>query len=199
MNDQQVVFRRIKGRIVAIKKRVEKTNGPTLVAAGVGVSAGAGYVGAKVATTGAKMAKAHFDKATHYAKVGKVNFDLLGKVKPDAIKDGFQAAQKGGSILYGSNVLAKRVATSGKLFGISLAGVGVGKIIDKALPQKKGEQNSAARDVATNAVGLTVAFAGNSIWKKTLKKHFTNFSFRGVNFASRNAKATSQMVFKGIL
>jgi hypothetical protein len=191
-----VVFRRIRGRIVAIKKRVEKSNGPSLVAAGIGISAGAGYVGAKVTTLGAKVAQPHFDKASHYLKIAKVQKELFGTASEGAIKQGFAASQKFKSITQGSLSLGKKVVARGKMVGISLAGLGIGKIIGSALPESEDGKNSIARDVATNSVGMAVAFAGNSVWKKVLKKHFMNSSIRGINFAARNAKATAHAVRK---
>ena len=165
-----VVFRRIRGRIVPIKRKtVEKqikafeqkraAQGKALALAGVATAAASGFAAGRI-----------FKAAT---KIGQ-KIDFTSKALDLANKTGM--ANQTGMFAQFSGIALKRAAKQRKKmvtgFKASRALMGFGTIagaglVGEGLPRvtSKGKESSISEDVAANAAGLAVAAATTRAFK----------------------------------
>jgi len=197
MKNDKVTFRRIKGRIVPMKMsrqtKKDLITGSSLVAGGAGVALGSEMAAASIIARGAKKSVLHFETAKHFGTVGKAQYALLGRVRPQTLKAGMRSVKKLSQTLKRSMDLGLTVKGVGLNLGLALAGVGVGKLVN---PLTKGDEQSAKEQVASTLVGMGIVFGANRVFKGKLARGFANWNWRNPSPSAINNRAVQDALRK---
>jgi hypothetical protein len=189
--ENNVVFRRIRGRIVPVrvnpeqKRKRELAKGAAMVVAGAGAVTGSEYLAGRMLARSTKKAAQFGEAAIELGRVAKAQ-QLLGLPYKGATQRAWQVGQKFSKPINRSIIKASYIKGGGKLFGAALAGAGVARLVDQ---MTKGKDPGAIEQTASGVIGSGIALGGGALFSLAMKR-----GLRGTSII----KVGKQLRFKGI-